>query len=281
MNYKKISLIIIVVLIIAGTIFDYQITETLSGKFLIFSKLFEVVGDLPLTVGGTILLLYFGVLNLKADKFGLKIIGLLFYIAGVIVSILIFLFIFKYANSGHGNHSAASTSQTQKIIAVVLGLIFAALLSFRYCRNDYKVLNKHKRKALFALVMLATVIISANLIKIIWGRPRFWLITSGEAVFIPWYVPKPFAKGNEYKSFISGHTANASLMILITLLPVRFIQENKRGFHIFAVLWALLTALSRLFAGQHFLTDVVFAILFVGTMNEVLKKKFGLSENEY
>ncbi len=272
-----IALSIIAIFILIGTFFDQQITSTLSGNLTIFARFFEIFGELPFTVSFSMTLLYFAVLNFKNDSIVFKGIGGLVYALGLLLSYMVFMGIARYLNPEDGN-SHGTVTTTMQIVSVVLGLIYAVVITVLLSKKDRSELLEHKKIALFALTMLLIVIFGTQLIKIIWGRPRLWVIEDGLAEFRPWYLPKPFAESNGYMSFISGHTSNASLMILITVLPISFIQEHRKQFFIFGIAWGLLTGLSRLFAGQHFLTDVAFAVLFVGIVYNILSRKFDIEE---
>ena len=61
----------------------------------------------------------------------------------------------------------------------------------------------------------------------------------------------------EFRSFPSGHTANASCLMLLSLLPKICPKLTGRQTLLFSIgfLWALLVAFSRITVGAHFLTD--------------------------
>ncbi len=274
---NKIALAIIGILILVGTFFDEQITANLSGHMTVFARFFEIFGEMPFTISTSVVTVYFAVLNLKNDSVIFKILGVVVFAVSVFLSYLAFFQVFSYLNP-EGGHSSGSVSDEMKLVALVMGLIFTGVLTFVFSKKKYSVLREHRNTALFVVAMLIAVLVGVNLIKIVWGRPRIWIIEDGLAEFRPWYLPSPIADGNAYMSFISGHTANASLMVLITVLPIKFIQENRRKFFIFGITWGLLTGISRLFAGQHYLTDVTFAVLYVGIIYNLLSRKFNIEE---
>ncbi len=269
------SLIIISILIIVGTFYDYQITSKFNGHLLLYGRFFEIMGDLPVTVGLSLIATYYSSLIMKKPSKYFKILGVLLVIISVFLSSIIFIVIFKYLNPV-GGHSSGPISNPYKFVSLILGTMFLTYFILVLNKISYIELKKYKKLVLFALTMILTVLIGTNIIKIISGRPRFWLISEGQEEFRKWYYINPFASGNEYMSFISGHTANAMLMILITLIPTQFVTRNKRKLLIFAISWGILTGASRIFSGQHFLTDVTFAILFVGIVYKIFVRIFKL-----
>lgn len=120
--------------------------------------------------------------------------------------------------------------------------------------------------AAFLLVILADAAL-INIIKSLWGRPRMRLIASDpRAYFLPWWQPDTSLRdiltaagvpAGEFRSFPSGHTANASCLMLLSLLPYICPKLAPRQSLLFGIgfLWALLVALSRITVGAHFLTD--------------------------
>ncbi len=148
---------------------------------------------------------------------------------------------------------------------------------------------------LVATIFLLTIVAQMaliNLIKIPWGRPRMRLImTDDRAFFMPWYQPGTALKdtltaagvaAEEFKSFPSGHTGHAVILMLYGLLPwlqggagrsdrpgrkPALLSETPsiRLFVWIGFGWAALVAFSRMIMGAHFLSDTVvgFAISFL------------------
>ncbi len=71
-------------------------------------------------------------------------------------------------------------------------------------------------------------------------------------------ITEGVARAEEFKSFPSGHTANAATLILLTTLPALkgTLQKWSGGFFWIGVAWALYVAFSRIVMGAHFLNDV-------------------------
>jgi len=119
------------------------------------------------------------------------------------------------------------------------------------------------------IVLIIGQMILINLIKIGWSRPRMrMLATHPEYAFNPWWVvgsadqADALAQGieaEEFKSFPSGHTANAALAIYLAPLLAWFSTTTARFARpaLYAgVVWAMAAAVSRIVMGAHLLTGV-------------------------
>ena len=164
------------------------------------------------------------------------------------------------------------------ILSIIIGLtcsILTILLITKLAKNtDRQTIIK--LASVFIIVIFANIII-INIIKIPWGRARYRLVAvNDQAYFMPWYQPGTTLKDTlvaqgvlkeEFKSFPSGHTANASCMLLISLLPALSskLANKKNILFITGFIWTLLVALSRIIMGAHYLTDTMVALA-VGTL---------------
>lgn len=122
--------------------------------------------------------------------------------------------------------------------------------------------------AAFLLVILADILV-VNLIKIPWGRARMRLVAADDrACFMPWWQPGKALRdtlvaagvaAEEFKSFPSGHTANASSLMLLCLLPMLRPKLTAKQTILFLIgfSWTVLVAASRIIMGAHYLTDTI------------------------
>ena len=130
--------------------------------------------------------------------------------------------------------------------------------------------------AVFTLAAALLIFFSVSALKMLWGRLRLReLVAIGSLDgFTPWYVPNFFSGSH---SFPSGHTAHCTLMLM---LPSWLPEKNRRAREVLTVLLAIfigVMGISRLAAGAHYLSDVLFgfSIAFVITewMKHVLRQK--------
>jgi len=128
--------------------------------------------------------------------------------------------------------------------------------------------------ALFAVVAVEMVLVQG--VKILWERPRMRMLAETGAEFSPWWSPgyedrdalaAQGAEASEFKSFPSGHSANAATLMMLTGFALVRQDVRRHAARLFWVgaAWALLVALSRLTVGAHFLTDTAagLAVTFV------------------
>lgn len=244
---------------ILGTFWDYQITELLSGFDNAFTKgyyrFFEVLGEFAFTFNLVVITSFFCAFGVKKDKVVIKYVqGILNLLLAVFFSFMTFFARAAYLHPENGN-SHGSVSNSEMIICIILGVIFALLmikLMSKVNESDYL---KYRKIAVTGIIFTLSIMLVINGIKYVWARPRYWYIVQGNATFVPWYVVngKNISEvTNAYMSFVSGHTANAFASIYLALWLPKYTNKSVSV----AVVWGFLTGISRLFAGQHFLTDI-------------------------
>lgn len=124
--------------------------------------------------------------------------------------------------------------------------------------------------ALFAVVAAEMVLVQG--VKILWERPRMRMLTETGADFTPWWSPGYESKetlisqgveASEFKSFPSGHTANAATAMMLTGFALLRADLRRYAPALFWIgaLWALAVAGSRITMGAHFLTDTATGLL--------------------
>jgi len=115
------------------------------------------------------------------------------------------------------------------------------------------------RAAKIGLCTFASETAAMWLIKWLWGRWRFKAMTPDLSRFTPWYLPRPFARGDAQMSFLSGHSSDAAVLVWLLLLP-EFLPIPARLKWVpraVAYGWTALTMISRVVLGMHFGSDVV------------------------
>lgn len=269
---KKMSywFIPIVILMIIGTFFDFQISTwqtSVNESFIIhsFYRFFEIFGEFAFIF---VFVLFFGFFTNFGYRKGSKAIKwvqtILNGIALYFFSVIQFLAFIRYLNPEDPRFFSPDTPTILYVVSILLGVVLAIIV-FKLMDNikieNYKYF---RRVAIMSLVYLIVLTFVINGIKIVWARPRYWAIVGGQATYVPWYVINGnhiTEVTNAFKSFPSGHTANAFAALTMSLW---FVKRRDFVFGIFMI-WGLLTAVSRIFAGQHFLTDTIMggAIAFV------------------
>lgn len=140
------------------------------------------------------------------------------------------------------------------------GLLALMLVLTRWIKPDRAQLQQ---LVISAVVMILTVFLLVQVIKMIWGRRRFFTMDDPLTQFTPWIFPQGGGTGNTYQSFPSGHTANGCALLLVLLFP-RAIPALRRVRPLLVVLvtaWIPMMAFSRMLEGKHFASDVTAGLL--------------------
>lgn len=262
---KKIAMIsapiiLYVSLMIVFAFYDLNISLFLLNQESIFAKIFETSAEVPFTL---LALLSFSTLFLTRNKTVkwknivtsiISIIGILAY------SFLILFFVLNYLKVSH---------------AWIYGLSFTLPISVLalYCMRllTKKYSNEMKTIAIIAILTILIEQVLINAIKYSWGRPRMRELVYPYDDFKPWYIPS-FFSGHD--SFPSGHSANASCIILITLLPATFFKHKKTGYiltNLISYAWIITVMISRVIQGAHFASDVLTGSMITLTTFYLLK----------
>lgn len=230
---------------------DLPISLALYQPESLFGKLFEVIGELPAALtaafsGAAIMLLHDG------QSSGKKVLtslcgGAVWLIGCVMCGVMPMNYV-------------ETPSQMLRIILIAAAAAVSALPVLRLPKEKQAAA---RRVALVGILLFFTVLIGFNLIKMLWGRMRLRSMTAPYEDFTMWLLPQGFTTDNEFMSFPSGHTAQASLMLMITLLPCVFpkLTAYMRALKGSAYVWVVLVAVSRVVMGAHFASDVTVGFL--------------------
>lgn len=276
---EKIILLVFGILIFIGTFFDYQITEMLDGHLTIIASFTEIFGELPFVLSLVIpFVIYFNYRD-KENLVKSNTLGFLYSLLGSFFSFMVFNTIFRYTASSSGGDSHGEVTRTMNILSIVLGVLLYVFLVFYIKKREIKDIKKLKSAANKMLLLSLSTVLLTNLIKVIFARPRYWTITAGLHEFNPWYQINGPQLSNATMSFVSGHTANAFVLLAFAYFFNKGSKQHK-NILISAMIWGTLVGIGRLFSGQHFLTDVAFAGLLVIGLYLLIDKKFKSNNKE-
>lgn len=257
---KKYCIMIGIILLscmIIGSFFDYQLSTAIYHPESLFGILFASYGQLPAMLcfasGGTLLIK-------MADKEKKGKMSLC-YIFAVLLNLLAIAGITLDPMLYIENMSVVLSVMIAVVIVVVTDMLV-------YTLTKGVVKTEIKKFIILVLGVMLVEMIFVNLVKIPWGRPRMRLIANrGDVVFQPWWVIGSELKdalmtlgvaGEEFKSFPSGHTANAACAMLLGTLPLVMPKLKGKETQLFlaGVCFTFIVAISRIVMGAHFLTDV-------------------------
>lgn len=137
------------------------------------------------------------------------------------------------------------------VVWISLGALVVLVLSYVVAS---KCVDKDTKYAKRVIVSFVVVMIVLNVLKVLWGRTRYYAVLGMQGPYSPVYMPAPFGMEDAFKSFPSSHTATATLALLWAEFPG--IQKYEKNISFGCLIWIILTAYSRIAFGRHYLTDV-------------------------
>ncbi|WP_239255307.1 phosphatase PAP2 family protein [Listeria ilorinensis] len=167
---------------------------------------------------------------------------------------------------------------TLATIIILFVLVATWILCDRFwlLKQDQTAILRLERVAYLLIVYSILLNMVINVIKPIWGRVRFRDLLSDYSNFSPWYLIQGVAGA---ASFPSGHAANAISAIGLAL----YVDPSKPGrvkkVFYFGVIWGLTVAISRVFFGAHYLSDITMGMFISISLYVFLCWLFRLKEH--
>ncbi|MGN1389895.1 MAG: phosphatase PAP2 family protein [Bulleidia sp.] len=160
------------------------------------------------------------------------------------------------------------------IAAVLFGVLFWLLLYREAHRFPIETENG-KKTAKAGIMMGVWSFFIIQVLKIIWGRPRFISLSDPSVSFEPWFHISGLVFTDDlFKSFPSGHTGAVAMIFWITLLPYAVPELQPERLWILAVLYTFLVALSRIMAGMHYISDVMAGCAVTLSVCQILRYRY-------
>ncbi|MGY3777986.1 phosphatase PAP2 family protein [Isobaculum melis] len=259
----------VVLLLLVCTFYDLQISMTLFNNQSIYGKFFEAAGELPMT--------YIGCFSAAALFLTMKNTGRWTFYLGKIGFVLLVLFFSLTSIIMINTHLPLSIGL--KIGLLILTSLVFYLLAKAVPAKHYLAL---KQAAKVGLILAVLAILVVTILKMFWGRMRFREMTDPIHQFTRWYLPQGWTINNELMSFPSGHAANSSVILWLSLLPtfVSRLAGKERLLEGLAAVWIVLVMVSRVVMGAHFATDVTVGMLLSISLFFWLKKRFITKNNQ-
>lgn len=127
--------------------------------------------------------------------------------------------------------------------------------------------------AAYTLAAAILILVTVSALKVVWGRIRLRELVAAGSLdgFAPWYRPNFFSGSH---SFPSGHTAHNTLTLMLPMWLHGKGTKYNTALYIACSAFILLMAISRLAAGAHYLSDILFGFLIAFVITELMKYRY-------
>ncbi len=259
---------VLVVGIIIGSIYDYQISVALSN--------INAIGDFHQHYGNIISHLLYPVAGMCLFK-GLRKKGSRFNtLAWGVLGFSLYWTVYSFLDTS-GKYLRAVYGYTPgepgSFLPLALSFLTWVALACLTAYLAYLFLDDENADLLLAVgsVILVAGIFSEFInswLKIVGCRPRYkYLITLDDPAseYRNWWDMIPYLKDeSSFRSWPSGHMTKATIMLALPMLAD--VIKGKKGhlnnlFFAFAVVWVVVYCYNRIHMNAHFLTDVCFGVL--------------------
>lgn len=283
-------------LLVVATFYDLKVSRIMTrfslkeGEYYtndVFANFFEAVGMLPSYLLGAFSALSVGWFFYKAlSKKPLCVIALILGAAAAVYLLsgafrdMIF-YPMRHMIAEDADKAIAAIKAMTPTVYLISYVISAAMVAVTLFLTKDISLETWRKLTFFALIFFLTELISdavVSALKNYVDRVRFRAMNSayGQAVggfdqYTRWYQVTDHAAAfrlaplvrytDSFRSFPSGHTECAALSYCLILF-IDLFRVEKRGVKLALwlapILWTALTAMGRIVAGAHFMSDVLF-----------------------
>jgi membrane-associated phospholipid phosphatase len=252
---------LIVALMVVFIFFDLPIMQSLYDTRNVFGRMGELGGEIPLQLLGVICGFWLFRFRDTSSKSRSLWWGVLFIVIAIFFA-------------GYGGGQVYSYLKVQKYSTYDFhpGIWFALPIAALYLGVGaliaFKTKISHPEEAIvfawFMIILYFATLLSMNVLKFFWARPRWRFLVSEYGVdeaaqhFQAWYLwGFRWKFSDSYASFPSGHTMNA--LCWIVLAGASSFLDPLKGkewiIRLFVYVWAALVAFSRTIMGAHFPSD--------------------------
>lgn len=261
----KYTLLVISVLLVIFAFTDLQISNAIYNSNSSFGMIFEAIGEFPAAVIAT-----FCTVSLMLTRNKEKSVKYNLRTGGYIILLLLFALMAAMLPVKYFNGPTVLIP-----IIATLYIVISYIIAKKYSSTNREEL---RNAAIVGVLTFVFVVITFNLVKMGWGRERYrhMIATGSFEGFSLWFTPQKLTTDNEFMSFPSGHSANAAIMIWITLIPtfITSLREKKNWFIGFSLLWILVVPISRIMVRAHFASDVTMGVTITLIIFAILESRY-------
>lgn len=276
LDLKKTTIILFIsgcILMLIGTFYDLQIDQFLTGKLQFYGKFFETFGLLPFTIVRLFCMTYF-IRIIKLDNKAIDLIvkaPFLYFSMKYVANGLMFVYLMLYSWI---TTATPNFNLTTIITFYILGFIITVITTYLLFKIERQKLLLLLKRVI--MVFICTIIINheVNFLKTHVGRARFYVVQAKNGVYTPWYVNNPNTTNDDFMSFVSGHTADAFSLVLLTFFTLPKQVKLRNILYISGVSFGIIVAFSRMVLSKHYLTDTIGSMLMITITIFILCKIF-------
>ncbi|WP_281165449.1 phosphatase PAP2 family protein [Liquorilactobacillus sicerae] len=175
----------------------------------------------------------------------------------------------KGAPMGQASNSGATANYPETLrwtLAITLMIIFSYLSYEWIMKKDNEQIDYLFKVSLVGILVVMIATTTVDDLKTLWGRFRPYevgVIGDQHGKFTEWFLPNG---NNGHNSFPSGHTMSGWLFLYLTFFVDRQNISLQKKMTIFGLAMGILTAISRVRIGAHWLSDVTVSALIVGLL---------------
>ena len=251
--------------------FDLDISKDIASENpnVVF-LLLAAIGEFPIYVGPILFGLVYGfTLDSKKSR-------LLAHFVGFIFTYVAFYFLTTRTLDVFIN---SSMNVWQLALLPIAALCIYLFLYVMFRKIDIEKLMKIRDLVLMALILTISSFVIVEVIKISWGRVRFYALSDDYSEFTNFLTINGQFNGlvsDAYKSFPSGHTNAATCLLLLSCIPARYIKNRlvKNIIFSFSCIYIFFLGLSRICVGAHYASDVLFGFTINITCTYIIYKIF-------
>ena len=246
---------VFIVLAILFFFFDLNISKTVvqDNPSFIF-LLFAAIGEFPIYLGPILFGLVFGFTsenkNMRLGSHLVGLIGTYFALTRLVNGVFEVFF-------------SSEIGLLQYSLLALASLFLYMFMFIVFNKIDRDNLEKLKDIALIYLIVTISSVALVSVIKFIWGRPRYRILSPDYSEYTNYLVIHGLSNGSigtDYRSFPSGHTNAATSILILSLIAPRFSSKKWIKYLISGAcyLYVLIMAISRVCVGAHYASDVLF-----------------------
>ena len=250
------SLLGLVIIGLASLFFftDLNISKSFASdnpSFLV--TLLDAIGEFPIYFGPLFFALIYGFTTTKKNY------KLLFHLFGLVVTYVASV---RLIGGIFDSFYSSKLGILQYCLLAVESLLIYLLLMILFSKFKYDNLVKLRGIALVYLIVSASSFAIVTIIKLIWGRMRFFALSSDYHEYTNFLTINlgNGLSGSIYNSFPSGHTNAATSSLVLILIPLKLSSKKWLTWitTIITFIYILLVGFSRVRYGVHYASDVLF-----------------------